>query len=87
MEETVYWKIREGSYTPKMLWSKETRQAYAKERGRLEQEFKEDLLEENGVTDNPKADLCYQKAWEIGHHGGLSEVEIVFSDLVELIQE
>lgn len=48
--------------------------------------FKADLLAEHGVTNNPKAEMAYQKAWEHGHHAGLQEVAIYFEDFVELIK-
>lgn len=56
-----------------------------KEEQRLHEQFKEDLLEELGVTDNPKADLLFAKAWESGHSGGYYEVYNVALDLVDLI--
>lgn len=53
----------------------------------LEREFKRDLLEEYGVTNNPKADLCYQIAWDIGHANGINEVSYYFEAFVELIRD
>jgi hypothetical protein len=50
------------------------------------EEFKRDLFEEFGVTDNPKKDRCYTIAHEEGHSSGFSEVYSEFSDLVELIK-
>jgi hypothetical protein len=52
----------------------------------LEEEFVKDLYDEYGVTDNPKANLCYSKAWDSGHSYGLSEVHTHFSNLVDLIK-
>lgn len=52
----------------------------------LEAEFKSDLEAYFGVSNHPKRDLLYHKAWERGHSAGLSEVANVYSDLVELIQ-
>lgn len=48
-------------------------------------EFKHDLIEENGLQDNPKADLLYEKAWSLGHSSGLQEVIYYFKELMELI--
>lgn len=65
---------------------KQAREAYNAEINSLQAEFKVDLFEEFGVTDNPKAELCFSKAWERGHAYGYSDVYSVFSDIVELIQ-
>jgi hypothetical protein len=51
-----------------------------------EREFIKDLFEEFGVTDNPKKELCYSIAYDMGHAYGFSEVYSKFSDLVELIK-
>lgn len=53
---------------------------------RLEQEFKHDLFEELGLTENPKADLLYSKAWEYGHSAGFEEVFYYASELADLIR-
>ena len=47
--------------------------------------FRADLYEYYGVTDNPKADLCYDKAYDSGHSAGYAEVAAHFGDLVDLI--
>ncbi len=39
------------------------------------------------VEDNPKADDCYELAWDYGHSNGYNEVENYFSDLVWLITD
>jgi hypothetical protein len=52
---------------------------------RLCLEFKRDALEDLGITDNPKADLLFDKAWEKGHSSGFREVYDHLNDLVELI--
>lgn len=65
---------------------KEARQAYGAEASRLEQEFKNDLFEEHGVTDNPKAGKCYGIAYDYGHHAGYQEVASYFDEIVELIK-
>jgi hypothetical protein len=59
--------------------------AYHKHNGELEDLFKKDLFEENGVTDNPKAEKAFEIAWEERHSGGLSDVACFFSRLTELI--
>ena len=40
---------------------------------------------DNGIEGNPKAHILWRKAWEMGHSAGLHEVEIIYADLVELI--
>ena len=60
--------------------------AYCDAADKREEEFKRDLFEEFGVTDNPKKDRCYTIAYERGHSSGFSEVYSEFSDLVELIK-
>lgn len=49
-------------------------------------EFKADLLQAYGVTDNPRADRAFSLAWDRGHSCGYQEVAIVFADLAELIK-
>lgn len=49
-------------------------------------DFKQALFIEYKVTDNPKAEKCWELAWEHGHSSGYSEVENFFDDLVELIK-
>lgn len=52
----------------------------------LEQEFKQDLFDEFGVTaDNPKVEKAFALAWERGHSDGFRAVVDEFSELVELI--
>jgi hypothetical protein len=64
---------------------KKHRSSYNVESGRLHDLFKADLEKEYGVTDNPKKDLLYSKAYDAGHSGGFSEIENSYSDLVDLI--
>jgi hypothetical protein len=47
--------------------------------------FRKDLYEYYGVTDNPKADAVYDKAYDRGHSAGIGEVSSIFGDLVDLI--
>jgi len=47
--------------------------------------FRKELYEYYGVTENPKADAVYDKAYDRGHSAGLGEVSNIFGDLVELI--
>jgi hypothetical protein len=61
------------------------RQEYRDESNRLEAQFKTDLEEEYGVTDNPKKDLLYSKAYDDGHSGGFNDIESSYADMVDLI--
>ena len=47
--------------------------------------FRKELYEYYGVTDNPKADAVYDKAYDHGHSAGFGEVAAYFGDLVDLI--
>lgn len=60
--------------------------AYQAESTRLQREFKHDLLEDHGVTNHPKAELCFKLAWEYGHDSGLKEIANCFDDFVDLIK-
>lgn len=51
-----------------------------------ETEFKKDLFEEYGVSNNPKAEKCYSIAYELGHSNGYNEIGYYFSEIVELIK-
>ena len=65
---------------------KEQRRLYGDEVTRLEREFKADLFEEHGVTDNPKAGKCFGIAWDMGHHNGYECVANYFDAIVDLIK-
>ena len=65
---------------------RKTKDAYKKEKRRLYLEFTEDIAREFGVQDNPKRDLLFSKAWELGHSAGYSEVYGYYEDLVDLIR-
>lgn len=60
--------------------------AYTEELNSSIREFKKDLFAEFGVSNNPKAELCYSLAYDRGHSSGFSEIYNEFSDLVKLIQ-
>lgn len=57
------------------------RQQEAKEKA----DFKLKLEEKYGTSDNPKRDLLWDKAWDHGHSSGFAEVELYYSDFLELI--
>lgn len=58
---------------------------WRKEKIRLEQEFKDDLICESGVSDMVKAERCFSLAWDYGCSQGLSEVHDYFKDMIELV--
>ena len=65
-----------------------------KERLKLRQEEEERriadakarLFDEHDVIYNPKRELLWSHAWELGHDAGIREVEYYFSELAELIK-
>ena len=58
---------------------------YNAERNEKEQQFKDDLFEEFGVSLNPKKEKAYALAYDDGHSYGYSEIYNSFSKYVELI--
>ena len=60
--------------------------AYWEDQQRLTSDFQADLFEEYEVTGHPKADLCYDLAYEYGQAAVYSEVHSYFSNLVQLIK-
>lgn len=63
----------------------EARRNHIQDVKRLTNQFKQDLFEEFDVQNNPKAELLFSKAWELGHSAGLYEVLGHFENLVDLI--
>lgn len=51
----------------------------------LNQRFKDDALREAGLLDHPKADKCWEKAWEHGHSSGNSEVLFWLKEFAEVV--
>lgn len=66
--------------------AKEIHEALIDDANSAEQQFKEDLFEELEIQDNPKRELLYQKAYEMGHSYGFSEIYCYACELVELIK-
>jgi len=54
--------------------------------GNIYDEFKLEVFKELGIENNPKKELLYSKAWELGHSSGFSEIWNYATDLVELIK-
>tara|TARA_R110000868_G_scaffold304348_1_gene564878 strand:- start:156 stop:650 length:495 start_codon:yes stop_codon:yes gene_type:complete len=57
---------------------------YQEENLRLQNEFREDLIEKYGMTHHPKANVIFNKAWDIGCSSGLESVDYYFHDLITL---
>ena len=49
-------------------------------------QFRKDLYEYHGVTDNPKADKAFSIAYEHGHSSGNYSIANYFDDIVDLIK-
>ena len=86
--------IRSGAYDtdvpfisdPSSPAQRKVMQIYAGDQHRLTEQFRADLLEQFGVSDNPKAGDAYYLAWERGHAEGLESVYGEFQTLVDLIK-
>jgi len=92
-DRDVHQKIAAGVYRSVVPYPdrkdpdfKEKQAVYSADQRRLEELFKQDLFDEHSVAGNPKAQRCYEIAWEHGHSSGFSEVAAYFSEFVELIQ-
>ncbi len=59
---------------------------YQETNKKLQEEFRDDLIEKYQMTNHPKAIKLFNKAWDMGCSGGLQEVEYYFQDLVELFE-
>ena len=89
--KTIQDKLRDNYYRTKLPFftikeNPERAMARHRDNARLEEEFKRDLFEDLGITNNPKAEKLYSKAWELGHSAGYSEIYLDAQDLVELIE-
>jgi hypothetical protein len=65
---------------------RDDRDAWMSEERRLRTLFESDLAAEYGMTDHPKRDMLWLKAWEEGHPNGLSDVAVWYDALWELVQ-
>jgi hypothetical protein len=61
-------------------------QRYRDASSQILENFKMDAFEELGITNNPKREKLYSKAWEFGHPSGLQEVFFYMEELTELIE-
>jgi hypothetical protein len=97
MTETVRYKLMTGYYNNKLEYPKnsakgapafyEAVNAYHAEEYRINKMFEEDLAAEFGLTEHPKRQLLFDKAWANGHAYGLQEVYEEYADLKRLLEE
>ena len=59
---------------------------YLEEEEKKRSEFKEKLAKEYGIENHPKLDRLFEIAWDFGHSSGFNEVDIYFSEMVDLIK-
>ena len=67
----------------KAFW--ESSQKWNEAQGDINQQFKNDVLAEYGLSEHPKAGVLYKIAWKHGHASGLQEVEYWVRELAELL--
>lgn len=60
---------------------------YQEDALRLQEEFRRDLIKKYNMTEHPKANRLFNKAWEYGSSSGLWDVEDYFMSLIELFQD
>lgn len=60
---------------------------YHEEIKRLQDEFCYDLIDKYNMTAHPKANECFNKAWDFGGGVGLWEVEDYFISIIEIFKE
>lgn len=60
---------------------------YREENLKLQNEFRTDLIDKYEMTNHPKANAIFDKAWDIGCSSGLESVEYYFQDLIELFDD
>lgn len=82
----VYEKIKAGEYDTKVHYSQENRDAWREDMNRLARKLEEDLAEELEMTNHPKRQMLWTKAWEHGHASGYTEIHYWYTDLLELIK-
>jgi hypothetical protein len=86
----VYQKINADIYTNKLprftgKSTKEEAAEYIAESRRLRNLFRDDALEEVGLTGHPKALEAFNLAWDEQHHSGKREVVEFLESLATLL--
>ena len=54
--------------------------------GKSIEHSKENMAKKHGLERNAKFETAWRIAWDYGHSNGLSEVEIYFDELAELLK-
>ena len=90
MTMTIEEKLRDNLYSSKLPYvsakkDKAANEAYTADEHALRQQFKQDMFEEFGVLDHPKAEKAFEIAWGYGHSSGFHEVFYYFTELAELL--
>lgn len=60
---------------------------YQEETKRLQEEFRDDLIDKYNMLRHPKAYALFDKAWDFGSSSGLWAVEDYFVSLIELFEK
>jgi len=85
------WEItRSGIFNNLGDWNskdKEIRKKHIIEDNRLFELFKESCRAYYKLENNPKFNILFEKAWDMGHYAGFTEVLNYFEDLIDLIKE
>lgn len=79
------WLKSKSEYAKYEKEQREYKSRLAAHKTELHEQFKEELFEELGITNNPKRHRLFEKAWEQGHGCGYAEVYSYACDLVDLI--
>jgi hypothetical protein len=66
--------------------AKQKQDSWTEKHSTLENQFRTDLEAETGMTDHPKAELLYWKAYERGHSSGVDGVYDAYMNMLELVQ-
>lgn len=66
------------------VWESE-KEAYRQDEQRLMALFKVEALAEAGLTDHPRAEVVWDKAWNRGHSEGLESVMYELNELAEVL--
>jgi hypothetical protein len=74
-----------GKWEDDMVRHRKEVEAYYKVDADLYDKFKIDVFNELGISDNPKRDLLFSIAWEMGHSSGYAEVFHYACEMVDLI--
>jgi hypothetical protein len=72
------------AYEAEMLVYRKKQADWNKIQGDLNDRFKNDAIREAGLEGHPKAEKCWEKAWETGHSSGNSEILFRLKEFAEV---